>query len=242
MVVVSVPLFPLHDGAGGLIPRGSRIEVFREIYWVFLILGVAVGVVVIGYMLYTAYKYRDGAGNGDDVDHPTLGEIPTGGGKGGKLFLSLALSTVVVVSLIAWTYFSLLYVEQGAATAGDDDLTVHVEGYQFGWEFTYPNGNETGTLRLPEDTTVRLEVTSRDVFHNFGIPALKVKSDAIPGQTTETWLTTGDPAEYTASCYELCGVGHSSMEAPVVVMERSAYEKWYANTTNDSATPTETPT
>jgi len=235
LIALVLPLVPGHSGGGGLIPRGTRVEVFSDIYWVFLWLGALVGVVVVGYMLYVAYEYRhDGEAADDgataDGDRPSLGELPTGGGKGGKLFLSLGLSAVIVVSLIAWTYGTLLYVEGDSPVDGEDHLTVDVVGYQFGWTFTYPNGHNATTLRVPEDQAIRLRVTSRDVFHNFGIPALKVKSDAIPGQRTSTWFTADEPGEYTAKCYELCGVGHSYMQATVIVMPEEEYEAWYANT------------
>jgi len=235
-----LPLVPGHNGGGGLIPRGTRVEVFSEIYWVFLWLGALVGVVVVGYMLYVAYEYRHDGEVDDDGDRPSLGELPTGGGKGGKLFLSLGLSAVIVVSLIAWTYGTLLYVEGDSPVEGEDHLTVGVVGYQFGWTFTYPNGHNTTTLRVPEDRAVQLRVTSRDVFHNFGIPGLKVKSDAIPGQRTNTWFIADEPGEYTAKCYELCGVGHSYMQATVVVMPEAEYEAWYANTMADGANESNT--
>lgn len=222
----------------GIVPRGTRENVFSQIYDVFLILGTIVGVVVMGYMLYKAYKYRAGAVKDDgDVDRPTVGELPSGGGGGRKLFLSFALSTIVVVSLIVWTYGTLLYVESDDPVEGDA-LEIEVEGYQFGWRFTYPNGLTTnGELRVPADREIRLEVTSADVFHNFGIPDLRVKTDAIPGQTTETWFVAEEPGTYAAKCYELCGAGHSYMNADVIVMEPSAYEEWYAEqsaATNDS--------
>ncbi|WP_255150622.1 cytochrome c oxidase subunit II [Halorarius halobius] len=240
MVWAHTGTIPLQTGGGGIVPRGSRVEVFQQIYWVFLALGVLVGVVVIGYMVYNAYKYRHRDGEvpvekGDD--HPELGEVPTGGGKGGKLFLSLTLSAIIVVSLIGWTYGTLLYVEEDSPVSGDaEHLTVEVEGYQFGWSFTYPNGHETGTLRVPANTAVELRVTSRDVFHNFGIPQLNVKTDAVPGQTTDTWFVSEGPASYTVNCYELCGVGHSYMKAPVEVMPADDYRQWYANTNGTNAT------
>lgn len=235
MFLHGLSLVPGHSGGGGLIPRGTRVEVFSDIYWVFLWLGTLVGVVVVGYMLYVAYEYRHDGEPADDGDRPSLGELPTGGGKGGKLFLSLGLSAVIVVSLIAWTYGTLLYVEGDSPVDGQDHLDVDVVGYQFGWTFTYPNGHNTTTLRVPADKAVQLRVTSRDVFHNFGIPALKVKSDAIPGHRTNTWFIAEEPGEYTAKCYELCGVGHSYMQATVVVMSEEEYEAWYANTTDSGA-------
>jgi len=214
-----------------IIPEGSRVEVFQRIYWVFLVLGTLVGVVVIGYMVYNAYKYRDDGGEDTVDDRPQLGELPTGGGKGGKLFLSFALSAIIVVSLIVWTYGTLLYVENAAASEtgveGEDPLEIRVEGYQFGWRYYYPNGNQTDTLYIPEDRTVQIRVTSADVWHNYGIPEFRVKSDSIPGQWTDTWFIADEPGEYTAKCYELCGSGHSYMEGTVVVMTQAEFQDWY---------------
>jgi cytochrome c oxidase subunit 2 len=228
----------LHTGGGvggGIVPTGTREAVFQQIYDVFVLLGTLVGVVVVGYMLYTAYAYRAGReDDGDyDVERPQLGEAPSGGGGGKKLALSLTLSAIIVVSLIGWTYGTLLFVEGGAAAEADNPLEVQVEGYQFGWQFVYPNGHTSSTLRVPVDRHVQLTVTSTDVFHNFGIPELRVKTDAIPGHNTSTWFRATETREYTAHCYELCGTGHSLMNADVVAMEPAAYSEWY-NTTGEA--------
>ena len=199
----------IHDTTGfaallqsGIIPRGTRVQVFQAIYDVFLILGTLVGIVVVSYMLYNAYKYRAEAGKGSDADRPQLGELPRGSGGGRKLFMSFGLSAIIVISLIAWTYGTLLYVEQGATSGdtmpgeGEEAIEVRVVGYQFGWEFHYTNvpGQPDGVvtrneLWVPQDRMVKLNVTSSDVWHNFGIPELRVKSDAIPGQYTESWFS-----------------------------------------------------
>jgi cytochrome c oxidase subunit 2 len=53
----------------GLIPKGSQVAVFQRIFEVFLILGTIVGIIVIAYMMYNAYKYRaDATGESDEVD------------------------------------------------------------------------------------------------------------------------------------------------------------------------------
>ncbi|NEU58053.1 cytochrome c oxidase subunit II [Halorussus sp. MSC15.2] len=216
----------------GIVPKGTRVEVFQRIFTVFLVLGTLVGVVVIGYMVYNAYKYRDGDGRATEDEGPRLGELPTGGGGGRKLFFSFGLSTIIVVSLIAWTYGTLLYVEENPPGEGEEGLEIDVVGYRFGWDFVYPNGHTSSTLRVPENETVHLRVTSEDVFHTFGVPELRVKTDAIPGQRTDTWFRTNETGTYEARCFELCGAGHSYMTADVVVMDAEAYESWYANTTS----------
>jgi cytochrome c oxidase subunit 2 len=236
-------------GVGGI---RAPAEVFQRIFLVFLGLGTLVGTVVISYTLYNAYKYRyrEDADPRPDADRPELGEVPEGGGKGKKLFLSFGLSAIIVLSLVAWTYGALVMVEDGGVpqAEGDvDSIDVRVEGYQFGWEFIYPNGHVEdsqagGKLYVPADTVVNLTVTSQDVHHNFGVPDLRVKSDAIPGQTTDAWFVAEETGTHTANCYELCGQGHSYMDAEVVVMEEAQFQDWYANTTGsetDSTNSTE---
>lgn len=232
MVMDAFLMTPLQ--IGDLIPRGTRSAIFSEIYWVFLILGTIVGIVVIAYMLYNGYKYRDSPDRADDGDErPQLGEIPSGGGGGKKLFLSFSLSAIIVISLVIWTYGTLLYVETAPAQT-QDSLTVEVEGYQFGWDFTYPNGKNTSNeLRIPRDRLVNFEVTSSDVFHNFAIPELRARTDAIPGQTTETWVRATETGTFEAQCVELCGAGHSYMNADVIVMEQGEFQDWL--TANESS-------
>jgi cytochrome c oxidase subunit 2 len=230
--------------AGGL---KAPAAVFNEIFRVFLGLGTLVGVVVVSYTLYNAYKYRDDGEETDEAERPEMGELPTGGGGGKKLALSFTLSAAIVIGLIIWTYMTLLYIETAPSSdqaqqqalaqnqPGDlddlDPITVDVIGHRFSWEFIYPNGaSTTGTMRVPKNRVIRLNVTSADVFHNIGVPELRVKADAVPGQQTSAWFVGKEVGTYEAQCYELCGSGHSYMTADVEVLTQSAYADWY-NTT-----------
>lgn len=194
----------------------------------FLGLGTLVGVVVVSYMLWNAYKYREGATPAEEFDPPTVGELPTGGKGGRKLFLSFAISAIIVVSVVAWAYTALLYVEAGGPEDIEIEYDVQIEGVQFGWAVEYPNGQSSfDDIYIPVDTMVGLQVTSADVWHTFGVSDLRVKVDAIPGQTAESWVlaeeTTGDDP-YLAECFELCGAGHSAMDGEVHVIDRDTWE------------------
>lgn len=203
--------------------------VFDDVFLVFLALGTLVGVVVIFYMLWNAYKYREGATPEDDFDAPTLGELPTGGTGGRKLFLSFFLSAIIVIGLVAWTYTLLLYVEAGATEDIETEYDVEIEGIQFGWDVTYPNGETSfDNIYLPVDTNVNLTVTGGDVWHTFGVTELRIKADAIPGQTAETWVLAEERTGqdyYRAECFELCGAGHSAMDGQVYVIDADLWEE-----------------
>jgi len=229
----------------------AQAEVFDEIFFVFLSLGTLVGIVVVSYTLWNVYKYRDDGSDPDEqFDAPVVGELPTGQGgpKAKKLFLSFGLSAVVVISLVVYAYGLLLYVEDGPDTGEQGDIEITVEGYQFGWEYIYPNGHsETGELIAPADTRVDLKITSRDVWHNFGSSDLRIKSDAIPGETSETWFAVssdevkaqGGEATYLVQCFELCGSGHSAMKGQITVIPKDDWEQWYANTEGDATASTD---
>jgi cytochrome c oxidase subunit 2 len=220
------------SSAGGL-PTQSPEQIFEQVFWVFMAIGTAVGIVVIAYATYNAVKYRDGDGedpyaDSKKVTRPQLGELPSSSGGGKKLFLSFAISAIIVLGLIVWTY-GLLVDYEGATAQVDADMTVDVYGEKFSWTFGYANGENESTLRVPRGEMVRLDVTSKDVFHNFGIPAQKVKADAIPGQVNSAWFVAEETGTFEANCYELCGAGHSRMDAEVIVMEPDAYRQWYQN-------------
>jgi len=86
-------------------------------------------------------------------------------------------------------------------------------------------------------------VTSRDVWHNFGASELRIKSDAIPGETNTNWFSVsseevaaqGGEATYTVECFELCGSGHSAMKGQITVIPQDEWEAWYENTEGDDA-------
>ena len=217
-------------------------EIFSEIFLVFLVIGTIVGVVVVLYTLHHGYKYRDTGEESDGFDAPQLGELPTGqsGGKSKKLFLSFGLSAIIVISVVVYSYTLLLYVEAGPTEEEiepEGNMDIDVTGYQFGWEFEYPNGHtETNTLRVPagEDQVIRLRVTSDDVWHTFGVTELRIKADSIPGQTSTTWFTAGEAGEeYLIECFELCGVAHSQMVGTIEVMEPEEFDEWYEETNGE---------
>mgnify|MGYP000120865250 FL=1 len=224
----------------------AQAEVFDEIFFVFLALGTLIGTIVVAYTLWNVYKYRDDGGEPkEDFDAPEVGELPTGQGgpKAKKLFLSFGLSAIVVISLVVYAYGILLYVEEGPDASDESDIEILVEGYQFGWAYEYPNGHTTrGEMIVPADNRINLEVTSRDVWHNFGSSELRIKSDAIPGDTSHVWFSVsseeveaqGGEATYRVECFELCGPQHSAMKGQITVLPQDEWEEWYENTEGDS--------
>src|ERR1051326_885205 len=45
----------------------------------------------------------------------------------------------------------------------------------------------TGTLHVPKDRAVIVELSSKDVIHNFALPSMRIAQDAIPGSVVTIW-------------------------------------------------------
>lgn len=83
-------------------------------------------------------------------------------------------------------------------------------------------------LVVPEDTKVRLLLTSQDVIHAWWVPAFGMKKDAIPGFINETWFKVdkGKTGVYRGQCAELCGRDHGFMPIVVRVVSKADYADW----------------
>jgi cytochrome c oxidase subunit 2 len=73
-------------------------------------------------------------------------------------------------------------------------------------------------LFLPEGRPVRVRLRSLDVIHSFFLPNFRVKQDAIPGMTVETWFIPKEAGTYEIACAEHCGLGHYRMRGSLTVM------------------------
>jgi cytochrome c oxidase subunit 2 len=110
---------------------------------------------------------------------------------------------------------------------GGKGLRVEVQGRQFIWRYTYPNGAYSyEEMVVPQDTTVVLDITSTDVAHSWWIPKFGGKFDAIPGSHNYTWFKASEVGTYKGQCAELCGRGHADMFARVKVVPVPEYQAW----------------
>lgn len=119
---------------------------------------------------------------------------------------------------------------------------VLVRAKQFGWEFHYAGKDKKirtqddyyveNLLVIPDDETIVLQMESRDVIHSFFVPKLRLKQDVVPGMTQFAWFTPTDDAtgvELTIICSELCGWGHSQMEATLKIVSRADFNAFVAD-------------
>jgi cytochrome c oxidase subunit II len=198
-------------------PNTERIE---DLYWfvgfwaALVLLSVAVPLVIF------VARYRS-RGRSRAIEGPQVH---------GSTRLEIAWTVVPVVILLIVTVFTF-YKLPGItleAEAGEDAVTVRVEGRQFYWQYRYPNGViAIDTLRAPADRLVELEITApeHDVVHSYWVPDLFPKFDAIPGVTNETSFRA-PPGTYHGQCVEFCGIQHAEMFATIEVVPAAEFDAW----------------
>ncbi len=84
----------------------------------------------------------------------------------------------------------------------------------------------TGELHVPVDRPVIVEVSSKDVIHNFALPSMRIAQDAIPGEIIPLWFKPIKTGTYEIVCGQLCGLGHYSMKGTIVVDNPADYAAW----------------
>jgi cytochrome c oxidase subunit 2 len=83
-------------------------------------------------------------------------------------------------------------------------------------------------LHLPVGRPVAIQLSSKDVIHSFGVPAMRVKQDAVPGLMTPVWFTPIVIGHFDVACSQLCGLAHFRMRAIVTVESEDAFRKFLA--------------
>ena len=68
-------------------------------------------------------------------------------------------------------------------------------------------------LHLVNFKATLVRVSSRDVIHGFCLHQMRVQQDAMPGTEAPQWFRPTATGEWQIICAQLCGFGHSGMQA-----------------------------
>jgi cytochrome c oxidase subunit 2 len=140
-----------------------------------------------------------------------------------------AIPAIILVGLCTYAFLVLRDVEKADAAR---PVEVRVVGQQFAWSFHYKgaDGKEIATaspqLYLPIGKQVEFTLQSKDVLHDFWVPAFRIKRDAVPGIDTKYRVTPSRIGTYPIVCAELCGLGHATMRGSAHVMKQIDYDAW----------------
>lgn len=201
----------------------------REVVWLydlFLVAAAAVFVIVAALIGWSVVRYRGAPGR----------DVPPSEAVRGNLRLEIvwwALPTALVVVLIGFTWVVLAQVD---AREEEPALTVGVEGFQWGWRFTYEGADvvvsgtaaDPPTLTLPTERTIAFVITSNDVVHSFNIPNFLIKRDALPNRENRFDVVIEMAGTYGGQCGEFCGLLHARQLFEIDAVPAAEFDDWLA--------------
>lgn len=173
--------------------------------------------VVVVMLFYALWKFK--AKPGDESDGEPIH---------GNTRLEVAwtiIPTIIVLFGGGYSWKVLNEIEKPAKNA----MTVDVFSQQYAWSFGYPGKGDVwsqGEMHVPVNRQIQFKMHAQDVIHSFWVPEWRIKKDNVPGITTTAIVTPDRVGTYQLVCTELCGFGHASMRAKVVVESPSKFRQW----------------
>ncbi|HET7529821.1 MAG TPA: cytochrome c oxidase subunit II [Mycobacteriales bacterium] len=200
-----------------------------------LITAGCVGVFVIGLILASAVLFR--RRSPDDLPRQVRYNLP----------IEVLYTVVPVIMIAVLFYFTAIRENDHDKLLGHTDMRVGVVGFQWSWQFIYPDDNlaVTGqpsrlpTLVLPVGKTVEFDESSPDVIHSFWVVPFLFKRDVVPGHPNSFAVKLTHTGTFAGKCTELCGIDHDRMLFTLKVVSESDYQQWLASTQQKAAAGTD---
>ena len=198
---------------------------------VMIVLSCVVFAIVMVMFTYAIWKYR--VKPGDEGDGKPIH---------GNTKLEIAWTVIPTIIVLFGAGYSWVVLDDIEAK-DPDAMPVNVIGQQFEWTFEYPDAMigsgdsatalTTHQLHVPVDRQIEVTMTALDVLHSFWVPEWRIKRDAVPsgdpsgeGIDNQFVVTPDQEGTYSLICTELCGTGHSTMRAFVVVESQEEFDQW----------------
>ncbi len=221
MLLIGVIAAALGIAAGLLIDwfpvsASKEAKPIDTLWDVLIICSVPVFVLVVTVVLFSVWKFRMRPGE-ELMDGPPIH------GNTRLEIVWTAIPAIILVALCTYAFLVLRDVEAKAA----NPVQVRVVGQQFAWTFYYRVGGKevaSPQLYVPLNRQVEFTIQSKDVLHDFWVPAFRMKKDAVPGLDVKYVITPSRLGDYSIVCAELCGLGHATMRGTAHVLKQPDYD------------------
>jgi cytochrome c oxidase subunit 2 len=217
VIALLIPWFPT--------AASKQAHAIDTLWDVLLIASIPIFVLVTTIIGFSIWKFRMRPGE-ELLDGPPIH---------GNTRLEVVWTAFPAILLVALCTYAFLVLEDIEQAPAQPAMQVRVVGQQFAWTFYYKqNGKEIASpqLHLPVNVPVLFTLQSKDVLHDFWVPAFRIKKDAVPGIDVKYRVTPNRVGTYPVVCAELCGLGHAVMRADATVESRAAFTRFLKGLTS----------
>ena len=140
--------------------------------------------------------------------------------------------SAVVVRVVAEQFAWNMHYPGADGRFGETSAALISPANPVGLDRSSPNGADDlvtlNDLHLPINRPVVIQLSSKDVIHSFGVPAMRVKQDVTPGFLSPVWFTPTLAGRFDIACSQLCGLGHFRMKAIITVESEAGFQAFLA--------------
>jgi cytochrome c oxidase subunit 2 len=147
--------------------------------------------------------------------------------------------TAVPVLLVSFLFVTSIMTARAIDRPVKRNPDIVVRGHQWWWEVEYPAAGliTANEIHVPIGRDMLIAVETADVIHDFWVPELGRKMDAIPGQRNFIWIRADRAGTYQGACAEFCGAQHAWMRFRVIAQEPAAFDQWAKAQAQPAAAP-----
>ena len=197
-------------------PVTSQGLSISNLFWVELIISGVLLAGILGALITALVRFR--ARTPDDPDPPQV----HGNRRLEVIWTAMPAATLAVIFVLVLLTMRTVT----AAQPGAEPLVV--TGYQWWWQYTYPNAQAitANELHVPVGTPLQVSLQSADVIHSFHVPQFGWMQDLVPGQTNAMSILVLRPGVFDGTCNQFCGVQHAWMRLRVVAEPQDQFNAW----------------
>ncbi len=232
-------------------PHSPNASDINTLYWIGLVVMLALILNVNGTMLWSVFRFRDRRGQRPrQVRGLRRIQLFVAAGLG---VFAAAMFTVSVVftekardlaptgpeglqrsSAVSGSGAAPIGTSTPPASTSANPLEINATAQQWLWRYTYPNGAFSYyRLVAPVDTAVQLNLVTTDVVHGWYVPELGGKFDAVPGKTNHAWFRADETGTYTGRSSTFSGAAYAAERIEVEVVTPEQYERFVENQNRD---------
>lgn len=199
-----------------LLPESTQALDIYHLFQFVLVIAVIILLIVAGLVIFAAIRFRRRPGDGlprQDFGNPRLEVLWT------------VIPFLIVTAMFVMTVRTMRSVDPHPLNKKPDlDIVAH----QWWWEFRYPDSGvvTANELHIPVNKNLLYRLTSADVVHDFWVPQLGQKIDAVPNHPNYAWLSADKPGTYLGTCAEYCGAEHAWMRIRVIAQTPKDFAAW----------------
>ena len=203
---------------GGIFnPSSPEMEALAGLtYYTIAITVFILGIIVIA-MFYIIVRYRKSPGDNEEP-YQNFGSL--------NLEIVWTLIPCAIVAVLFLLTCNTMKVVDPPTDGREPDLIII--GHQWWWEMRYTDSGiiTANELHIPVGEYLLARIESIDVIHDFWVPELGRKIDAVPGHPNHMWIVAGEPGVYLGACAEFCGTQHANMRIRVIAQSKEEFEEW----------------